>query len=93
MAVTLHALKRIPSLPWGASGEDSTCQCRGHGFDFPGSRRFQMIQATKPVHHNYYLEPMLCNRRSHHKEKPTHHRKKQPLLARIRENLCIATVW
>ena len=52
-----------------------------------------MIQATKPVHHNYYLEPMLCNRRSHHKEKPTHHRKKQPLLAGIRENLCIATVW
>ena len=52
-----------------------------------------MIQATEPVHHKYYLESMLCNRRSHHKEKPTHHRKKQPLLARIRENLCIATVW
>ena len=91
MAVTLHALKRIPSLPWGTSGEDSTCQCRGHRFDFPGPRRFQMIQATKPVHHNY-LQPMLCNRRSHHKEKPTHRKKKGPLLAGIRANLCIATV-
>jgi len=49
-----------------------------------------MTQATKPVHHNYYLEPMLGNKRSHHKEKPAHCKKKEPLLAGIRENLCIA---
>ena len=31
--------------------------------------------ATKPVHHNYcarILQPMLCNKRSHNNEKPTH---------------------
>ena len=49
-----------------------------------------MTQATKPVHHNYYLEPMLGNKRSHHKEKPACCKKKEPLLAGIRENLCIA---
>ena len=49
-----------------------------------------MTQATKPVQHNYYLEPMLCKYRSHHKEKPTHYKKKEPLLAGVRENLCIA---
>ena len=42
--------------------------------------------ATKPVHHNYWvhvpqllkpmcLEPMLCNKRSHPNDKPTHHNK------------------
>ena len=31
--------------------------------------------ATKPVPHNYLahtLEPVLCNKRSHHNEKPPH---------------------
>ena len=49
-----------------------------------------MTWATKPVHHNYYLEPMLCNKRSHHKQKPAHCKTKEPLLAGIRENPCIA---
>ena len=55
---------RVRALVW----EDPTC----HG-------------ATKPVHHNYwahvpqllkpvYLEPTLCNKRSHGNEKPAHHK-------------------
>ena len=37
--------------------------------------------AAKPMHHNYgayNLEPVLCNKRSHRNEKPTHHDEEQP---------------
>ena len=54
-------------------------------------------RATKPGCHNYWahllqlpkpesLEPMPCNKRSHHKEKPMHHNKEYPLLTSTRES-------
>ena len=42
-----------------------------------------MLQLLKPVH----LEPVLCNKRSHDNEKPAHHNKGKPLLAKTRESL------
>ena len=48
------SLKSLRGLPWWPSGEESACQCRGHGFD-PGSREFPTCQgATRPVCHNYW---------------------------------------
>ena len=58
--------------------------------------------ALEPVSHNYrahvpqllkptHLEPMLCNKRSHHNEKPAHCNKELPLLSATRESLCTAT--
>ena len=46
-----------------------------------------MPQLLKPVH----LEPMLCNKRSHHNEKPAHRNEEQPLLTTARESPCAAT--
>ena len=71
----------VRSLVW----EDPTC--RG---------------ATKPMSHNYWahvpqllksarLEPVLCNKRSHHNEKNTHHNEEQPPLAATRESPCAET--
>ena len=37
------------------------------------------------------LEPVLCNRRSHSHEKPTHSSQKQPLVAATRQSSCAAT--
>ena len=59
-------------------------------------------RATKPMHHNYWarvpqllkpapLEAVLCNERSHRKEKPTHCNEEQPLLAATRESPPAAT--
>ena len=72
---------QVQSLVW----EDPTC--RG---------------ATKPMCHNCWahvpqllkpapLEPMLCNKRSHHNEKPAHHNKESTPLAATRESPCTAT--
>ena len=44
-------------------------------------------QLLKPV----CLEPVLCNKRSHHNEKPTHLNEEEPLLAATRESLRAAT--
>ena len=65
--------------------EDSTC-----------------CETSKPVCHNCwvpmlqllkstYLEPVLCNKRSHLNEKPTHHNAEQPLLSSTRESRMKAT--
>ena len=54
---------------WSLAREDPTC---------PG--------ATKPVRHNYWacaLEPVLCSKRSHDNEKPTHHKKSSPCLPQL----------
>ena len=58
--------------------------------------------ALDPVSHSYWarmpqllkpacLEPVLCNKRSHHNEKPRHRNEEQPPLATTRESLCAAT--
>ena len=50
--------------------------------------------ATKSMCHNswgHVVEPMLCDKRSHHNEKPVHHYKEQPLLATSRESPRTAT--
>ena len=44
-------MKMVPGLPWWPSGWESSCQCRGHGFD-PWSGRIPHA-TTKPVCHNY----------------------------------------
>ena len=63
----------IYRIPW-CSDEEPTCQCRGYGLD-PWSRKIPHVKVTKPVCHDYRacaLEPLLCNKRSHHNEKPIH---------------------
>ena len=69
----------IPSmgLSWWYSGQKSICQCRGHGFK-PWSRKIpHATHTTKPIQPNYWSlltqEPVLCNKRSYHNEKPVHH--------------------
>ena len=48
----------------------------GNTSSIPGPVRSHMPRATKPVHYNHWsphtLEPVLCNKRSHHNEKPVH---------------------
>ena len=50
---------------------------------------------TEPMCRKYWsqhtLEPVLCNKRSHHSEKPAHYNCEWPLLAATRESLPIAT--
>ena len=46
-----------------------------------------MLQPLKPSD----LEPVHLNKRSHHKEKPTHHNKEWPSLAITRESPHMAT--
>ena len=58
--------------------------------------------ATKPVRHNYWahmlqllkpvcLEPVLCNKRNHRNEKPTHRNEEWPPLTATRESPRVAT--
>ena len=58
--------------------------------------------ALEPTSHNYWacmpqlpkpacLEPVLCNKRSHRNEKPTHRNEEQPLLAAARDSPRAAT--
>ena len=62
--------------PWWISGKESACQCRRHGFGFnPWSEKTP--QASEKLSLCAYwslpaLKPMLCNKRSHHNEKPVH---------------------
>ena len=60
------------------------------------------VCALEPASHNYWArvpqllkpmrqEPVLCNKRSHHDEKPMHHNKEEPPLAATRESLRAAT--
>ena len=46
-----------------------------------------MLQLLKPT----WLDPVLCNERSHPNEKPTHCNEEQPPLAATRESPCTAT--
>ena len=55
-------------LPWWSSGLESTCQCRGHGFN-PWSRKIPHATEQLSPH---ALGPVSWNQRSHQNEKPTH---------------------
>ena len=72
--------------------EDPTC----HGATEPMSHNYWAC-TLEPVSHNYRacmlqllkpvcLEPVLCNKRSHHSEKPMHSNEEWPPLAASREN-------
>ena len=67
-------------LSWWHSGEESTCQCRGHRSD-PWSRKIpyaveQLSQCVTPTEPSVptikpsCVKPVLCNKRSHCSEKP-----------------------
>ena len=89
-------------LPWGRSGWESACQCRGRGFE-PWSRKIPhateqlspCITTTGLVLWSLratllrptHLEPMLRNGRSHRSEKPVHCSGEWPPLAATRESL------
>ena len=47
-----NSCQRI-GLPCWSSGYESTCQCRGHGFD-PRSRRIPIAERKQTVHSNYW---------------------------------------
>ena len=64
--------KTTEGLPWGLSGSESGCQCRGHQLD-PRSRKTPCHGAAKPTHRSRWvcaLEPTLCSNRSHHRDGP-----------------------
>ena len=90
---TLHS-KKIRGLPWGRSGWESACQCRGHGFE-PWSGRIPhaaeqlgpWATITEPVR----LEPVLRNKRGRDSERPAHRDEEWPPLAATRESPCTET--
>ena len=87
-------------LPWWHSGWESTCQCRGHGFEpWSGSIPHAVEQlgpcatTTEPALQSPratttepgHLEPVLCN------ERPTCCNEEGPLFAATRESPHAAT--
>ena len=85
----------------GGSGEKNPPASAGDTGSIPGWGRSYMPRTTKCVHHNYWahalepgcrnywsphaLEPVLCTKRSHHKDKPAHCKEEQTPLATMRE--------
>ena len=75
--------------PWWLCGKESTCQCRRHGFNpllekapHAADQLSLCILTIEPVLQTLRtatsepttLEPMFCNKRTHHSEKPAHWR-------------------
>ena len=56
-------IKPVLGLPWWLSGQESACQCRGHGFK-PWCRKIpHAVKQLKPTCHNYWAcaaEPGSC---------------------------------
>ena len=79
----------VVGLPWWHSGWESTCQCRGHGFE-PWSGKIPhateqlgpWATTTEPAH----LEPLLHNKRGHDSERPAHRDEEWPPLAAAGES-------
>ena len=78
-------------------GEDPTCR----GATKPVCLNY-LACTLEPTSHNYWahvpqllkptrLEPVLCNKRGHHNEKPAHRNEEQPPLAATRESPWAAT--
>ena len=87
-------LKIYTQTSWLSSGQESTCQCRGHRFD-SWSRKIPHAMGqlnpcattTEPV----CLPPVLHDKRSRRNEKPVHCSEEQSLPHTTRESLCTAT--
>ena len=98
--------KENVGLPWWRSGWESACQCRGHGFEPRSGRISHAVeqlgpcatmlglcsgahepQLLKPTH----LEPMLCNGRGHHSERPMHPSEEWHMLVTTGDGLHAAT--
>ena len=85
----LIAKKDISGLPWWRSGWESTCQCRGHGFE-PWSGKIPhaaeqlglWATTTEPAR----LEPVLRDKRGRNSERPAHHNEEWSPLAATRES-------
>ena len=68
-------------LPCCSSGLESTCQCRRHGLHswygkIPHSwygKIPQTMWQLSPCNYLSTLDPVLCNKRSHHNERSVHH--------------------
>ena len=79
---------------WWSSGEEPSCQCRGHGFNpwsgkIPHATR-QLSPHASELLKPACLEPVPCNDRSHHNEKPAHRNEEWSPLTTARESLCMA---
>ena len=62
--------------------KEAACQCTEYRFD-PWSGKIPMCcGGMKPV----CLETVLCNKRSHHNEKPKHSNEEEPLLTATRDS-------
>ena len=76
-------------LPWWRSGWEFACQCRGHGFK-PRSGKIphaaEQLGPWATITEPARLEPVLCNKRGHDGERPTHHDEDWPPLATTRES-------
>ena len=76
-------------LPWWRSGWESSCQCRGHGFE-PWSRRIphaaEQLGPWAATTEHARLEPVLRNKRGRDSERPAHHDEEWPPLATTRES-------
>ena len=80
---------RLPGLPWWRSGWESACQCRGHGFEPWSGKIPHAVEQLGPwatITEPARLEPVLCNKRGHDSERPTHRDEEWPPLATTRES-------
>ena len=86
-------------LPWWLSGKESTGQCRGHRFNPRSEKISQATEqlspfstTTEPTRRSHWSsqapEPVLCNKRSHHNEKPEHCNQRVAPLVATRESQC-----
>ena len=71
-------------LPWWPSGKESASQFRRRGLN-SWSRKGTTKSTCYSCWSPHALEPVLCNKRSHHNEKPAHHNKEKAPLATTRE--------
>ena len=87
--ITKKEIRSIRGLPWWRSGWESTCQCRGHGFE-PWSGKIPhaveqlgpWATTTEPAR----LGPVLRNKRGRDSERPAHRDEERPPLATTRES-------
>ena len=58
------------------SGKEPAFQCRRHRFNPWSGKIPHAVQQLSPLSHNYWslcvLEPVICNKGSHHDAEPEH---------------------
>ena len=76
-------------LPWWRNGWESTCQCRGHGFE-PWSGKIphavEQLDLWATITEPARLEPVLRNKRGRDSDRPVHRDEEWPLLAAAGES-------